>query len=286
MSPVATFEVGEFDIAIVSDGYMRLDAGAVMGIIPRVMWDPILGADGLDEEHRVRLALNCTVVRRGDEVLLIDTGMGNKHSAQVRQRVFPGDYGYLLDSLAELGIGPDEVTAVVNTHLHADHCGWNTIKDGEDLAPTFKNARYFIQDGEYRDASNPNERTRGTYFPDNFQPLATTGQIELVDGERMISDGVQFLPAPGHTEHHAAVVLSSGGSTAIHCGDLVHHSVQLERLAWIAAFDTLPLASLETKRQLLGRAVTESALLISPHVDFPGAGRLVEENGRRRYVQA
>jgi len=280
----ARYRVGDFDVAIVSDGHIKLDGGAIFGLVPRLLWEPIVGKDALDAQYRLPLALNCMLVRRGADVLLVETGMGNKHSAAVRERSFPGDYGHLLDALAQLGLHPEDVTAVANTHLHADHCGWNTVRKGDELVPAFPNARYFIQAGEYEAATHPNERTRGTYFPENFEPLVKSGQLELVDGEREVVPGVRFLPAPGHTADHAALVLASRGETAIYTGDLVHHAVQLERLAWIAAFDVLPLASLETKRQLAARAIRERALLISTHSEFPGVGRLTEHDGRRTFV--
>jgi glyoxylase-like metal-dependent hydrolase (beta-lactamase superfamily II) len=131
---------------------------------------------------------------------------------------------------------------------------------------------------------SPNERTRGSYFPENFAPLEASRQLELVDGEKEIIPGVHFLPAPGHTADHAALVLSSSGETAIYTGDLVHHAVQIERLPWIPAFDVLPLVTLETKRTLAERAIRERALLISPHVAYPGAGRLTVVDGRRKFA--
>jgi glyoxylase-like metal-dependent hydrolase (beta-lactamase superfamily II) len=278
------YRVGAFDIAIVSDGYTRLDGGAVMGLIPRVMWEPVVGRENIDEQYRIPLGLNCMLVRRGSDVVMVETGMGNKHSAQVREKIFPGDYGYLLQGLATLGLEPGDITAVTNTHLHADHCGWNTVRDGENVVPTFPNARYFVQAGEYEAAMHPNDRTKGTYFAENFEPLARTGQLELVDGEREILPGITMVPAPGHTADHAVIALSSGGETALFTGDLAHHAVQYERSAWIAAFDILPLVSLETKKVLMERAVRERALLISVHNEFPGVGRLREQDGRRTFV--
>jgi glyoxylase-like metal-dependent hydrolase (beta-lactamase superfamily II) len=286
VSAIARYRCGEFDLAVLSDGHIRLDAGAVFGLIPRVMWEPVIGRDAIDEQYRIPLALNCLLVRRGDDVLLIETGMGNKHSGAVRERVFPGDYGYLLESLAQVDLRPEDVTAVANTHLHADHCGWNTVRDGERVVPAFPRARYFVQAGEYEAATHPNDRTRGTYYAENFVPLAESGQLELVDGEREILPGVHFVPAPGHTADHATLVLSSGGETAIYTGDLAHHAVQFERPAWIAAFDVLPLVSLETKKALAERAIREKALLVSAHNAYPGAGRLEERDGRRVFVPA
>ncbi len=284
LPPPARYRVGDFDIAVISDGYVKLDGGAVFGLIPRVMWEPVVGSELIDEQHRIPLGLNCMVVRRGDDVLLVETGMGNKHSGAVREKAFPGDYGYLLETLASAGVRPEEVTAVANTHLHADHCGWNTRREGDDVVPTFPNARYYVQAGEYEVALHPNERTRGTYFPENFEPLARSGQLELVDSEKQVIPGVHFLPTPGHTADHASLVVSSKGETAIYTGDLVHHAVQAERPAWIAAFDVLPLVTLETKKRLMERAVRERALLICVHNAFPGVGRLTEHDGRRTFV--
>ncbi len=284
MHEPARYTVGDFEIAIVSDGYIKLDGGAVFGLVPRVLWEPVIGKENIDEEHRITLGLNCMVVRRGDDVVLVETGMGNKLHGAMRERIFPGDYGYLLESLAKLGLRPEDVTAVANTHLHADHCGWNTvIKDGE-VVPAFPNARYYIQAGEYEVARNPNERTKSTYLAENFEPLERSGQLELVSGEQQIIPGLHFLPTPGHTADHASLVLSSRGETAIYTGDLVHHEVQAERPAWIAAFDVLPLVTLETKKKLVERAIRENALLVCVHNAFPGVGRLREQDGKRVFV--
>ena len=284
MTQIATYRVGDFDIAIISDGVFLQDAGAVMGVIPRVMWEPVIGREKVDADNRMELGLNCMVVRRGSDVFLADTGIGNKHTGAVKERMFPGDNGYLMRQLAELDLTPGDITAVANTHLHADHCGWNTVRQGDALVPAFPRARYFIAAGEYKAACHPNERTKGTYFPENFQPLEATGQLELVDGEREIIPGVVFLPTPGHTADHASLVLASNGETAIYTGDLVHHAVQIERAAWIPAFDILPLVTLETKKRLAERAIRERALLICTHTEYPGVGRLTETNGRRTFI--
>jgi glyoxylase-like metal-dependent hydrolase (beta-lactamase superfamily II) len=285
--PPARYRIGKLDIAVICDGYIKLDAGAVMGLIPRVMWEPIIGRENIDAEHRMRLSLNCMVVRNRDDVLLVDTGIGNKLTGAVRERAFPGEYGLLLDGLASIGLTPEDITVVANTHLHADHCGWNTTRDESgELRPTFPNARYFVQAGEYEAAMHPNERTRGTYFAENFEPLATSGQLELVEGEVELMQGARFWATPGHTQDHASIALTSGGETAIYTGDLVHHAVQVERPAWIAAFDILPLQSLESKKKLAERALRENALLICVHNPFPGVGRLTESNGRRTFVEA
>ncbi|MCC6382055.1 MAG: MBL fold metallo-hydrolase [Dehalococcoidia bacterium] len=284
MKAPARYQVGDFAITVVSDGELRLDGGAVFGLVPRVLWEPVVGPEQIDAQHRIPLGLNCMLVRRGSDLLLVETGMGNKHTPAVREKVYPGDYGHLLAALASVGVAPEDVTTVANTHLHADHCGWNTVRRGNEVVPTFPNARYFVQAGEHEAATHPNERTRGTYFAENFTPLMDSGQLDLVEGEREILPGVHFVPTPGHTADHASIVLSSRGETAIYTGDLVHHAVQIERPAWIPAFDVLPLVTLETKRRLADRAVRERALLICVHNAYPGVGRLTEREGRRKFV--
>jgi len=274
------------DVAVICDGYIKLDAGAVMGLIPRVMWEPVIGRENLDAEHRMKLSLNCMVVRSGKEILLVDTGIGNKLEGAVRDRAFPGEHGLLMKGLESIGLTPEDITVVANTHLHADHCGWNTVR-GDDgvLRATFPNARYFIQKGEFEVASHPNDRTKGTYFAENFEPLVDSGQLNLVDGEVELMPGARFWATPGHTQDHASIALTSEGQTALYTGDLVHHAVQVERPAWIAAFDILPLMSLESKKKLAERALRENALLICVHNPFPGAGRLTESGGRRKFVE-
>ena len=148
----ATYRTGEFDIAVVSDGHIKLDGGAIFGLVPRILWEPVVGSENIDEQHRIPLALNCMLVRRGDNVVLVETGMGTKYTERERERIWPGEYGMLLDELAAIGVAPGDVTHVVNTHLHTDHCGWNTLERDGEVTPTFPNARYFIQEGEYEAA--------------------------------------------------------------------------------------------------------------------------------------
>jgi len=175
------------------------------------------------------------------------------------------------------------VDIVINTHLHADHCGWNTRKEGATLRPTFPNARYYIQRGEWEQATHPNERTRATYLADNLEPLVEHAQIEFIEGETRVTSDLTVIETPGHTADHASVVIQNGSETALYLGDVVQHAVQLERAAWISAFDLLPLVSLATKKRLVRDAVEGHQLLFCVHNPFPGAARLRTEEGRTRY---
>ena len=275
------YRVGSLELVVLSDGYFRLDAGATFGVVPRVIWEPIVGP--LDEQHRMSLALNCLLLESQGRRLLIETGLGDKDRA--RWGGSPIEQGGLLADLAACGLRPDDIDIVINTHLHADHCGWNTrLIDGQ-LALTFPRARYYVQRGEWEAATHPNERTRATYLAENLTPLADAGQLELVDGERRVTDEVTIVPSPGHTADHASVVISSGGETALYVGDIAQHTVQLERPAWVSSFDVLPLVSLETKKGLMERAARENALVVAVHCPYPGVGRLAQTpEGRRKWV--
>ena len=278
----AHFILGHLRLDIVSDGYFLMDAGAVFGVVPRIMWEPLAGSP--NERNQLPFALNCLLVRGGGRTVLIDTGCGNKIPPDRRAIAYPGEYGHLLANLAALAVHPAGVDAVVNTHLHWDHCGWNTALVHGAAIPTFPNARYYIQRGEWEAAMQPNERTRAAYLADNILPLAQSDRLELVDGEHQVTGEIRFLPAPGHTDAHAAVVLTAGGETAIYIGDLVQHAIQLERSAWVSAFDILPLVSMATKQRVVEQAMRAGSLLISPHIPYPGAGRIRAQEGRPRFT--
>jgi glyoxylase-like metal-dependent hydrolase (beta-lactamase superfamily II) len=271
-------------VDVVSDGHFLFDAGAVFGIVPRTLWEPVAGSP--DANNRMRIDLNCLLVRDGTRTVLIDTGCGDTIEPRLREKGYPGDYGHLLRGLASLGVRPGDVTDVVNTHLHWDHCGWNTVRVHGALIPTFPNARYHIQRAEWEAATHPNERTRATYLADNLTPLADADQLELAEGEVSLTPWLTLLPAPGHTEGHAAAVLSSGGETALYLGDIIPHECQLDRPAWVSASDILPLVSMETKKRLVEEAYRSGSLLITTHARYPGLGRIRadEPDGRRRYV--
>jgi glyoxylase-like metal-dependent hydrolase (beta-lactamase superfamily II) len=280
--PQAVYRLSDLEIRVLSDGTFLQDAGTLFGVVPKVMWERT--TPDLNDRNQVPLALNCLLIRGHGHTVLVETGMGNKLDERRRTTIFPGDYGYLLEGLAAAGVQPGDVTAVVNTHLHLDHCGWNTVELDGRFLPTFPNARYYVQRGEYEVALQPNERTRATYLSESFQPLLESGQLEMADGELQITSDIRFLPAPGHTQDHACVVISDGGENALYTGDLVHSAIGLERIAWIPALDVLPLISLETKRRLTEQMIREQTLVVITHAPFPGAGRLSESDGRRQWT--
>lgn len=279
---VARYQVGSLPITVVSDGRAWRDAGAVHGLVPRVMWERV--TDDLNDRHQIPLGLNCLLLESDGKIVLIETGLGDKDFAPLRERGEDIDHGHLLQELASLGVAPDDVDVVINTHLHSDHCGWNTRNLDGELRPTFPNARYVAQAREWDVATHPNERTRATYLAENLLPVQDAGQLDLVDGETQITSDLTMIETPGHTADHASIVIRDGGETAVYIGDLVQHRVQLERTAWISAFDVLPLVSLETKKRLVRDAIAGNHLIIAVHSPFPGVGRLVEREGRKHFI--
>ncbi len=274
--------LGDLDLLLLSDGTYYQDAGAVFGIVPRIMWERL--GIALNERYQMGLGLNSLLLRSQGKTILIETGIGEKE--RPRAQSTPLAEGSLLDELRAAGVAPEDVDVVINTHLHADHCGWNTRKgpDGQ-YVPTFPRARYLIQRGEWEAATHPNERTRATYLPENLFPLEDSGQIELIDGERRVTDDVTIIPTPGHTQEHASVVLASGGKRAIYIGDMIQHPAQLERTAWVSSFDILPLVSMETKKAVVQRAIAERQLVVCVHCPFPGLGFITETpDGKRKWI--
>ncbi len=279
-SPI--YRVGGKTITVLSDGVIWLDAGAVFGLVPKVMWSRVTGE--ANARNQIPLALNCLLLESDGKTVLIETGQGNKDFAQTRRRGWEPEHGRLLEDLARNGVQPGDVDIVINTHLHNDHTGWNTVAHGGAFAPTFANARYWIQRGEWEAAMQPNERTRATYLAENLVPVQDADQIEFIDGEARVTSDITVIETPGHTADHASVVIANGGESAVYLGDLIQHEVQLERVAWLSAFDVLPLVNLETKKRLIAEAIEHQQLLIAVHNPFPGAGRLSRTaEGRTRW---
>lgn len=276
-----TFYVGELQIHLIRDALVKVDAGGAFGLVPRALWSRFLAPDA---ENMVPMPLHNLALRAGGKTIVIDTGIGEKLPA--KQRAIwrlERPRGGLVGGLARLGIAPEEVDLVIDTHLHADHCGGNTrlAEDGAPV-PVFPNAEYVVHRREYGDASQPNERTRATYLPENFAPLRRTGQLRLLEqDEETLAPGVVAVRTPGHTPGHLSVRFESAGQHALFVCDMASYSIQFAKLGWMTAYDVEPLVTLETKRLWQVWALKHDALLIFPHDHQVPAGRLaLDDEGR------
>lgn len=257
-----------------------MDGGGAFGLVPRTIWAELFPPD---EHNRIPFAMNSLLIRSEGQTILVDTGYGDKFDEKAQRRAgLERPEGSLLDGLARLGVKPEEIDIVINTHLHADHCGGNTQREGDKLVATFPNARYLIQRLEWADAIAPNERTRATYLPDNYLPLQISGHLCLIDGNTRVTREVSTAIARGHTRAHQVVILESKGETALFMADLASLHYHLERLAWVPAYDLEPMESIETKRYWQQWLVEREALIIFQHnVQIP-VGRLRREGKNLR----
>lgn len=263
--------LGRVRLEIVSDGTFWLDGGAHFGLVPRLLWEQIIAPD---DQNRVPMALNCLLVESQGKKILIDTGVGDKLSAKRREILNLERQKGLVESLKQKGVEPKEVAIVINTHLHADHCGGNTREEGGRAIPTFPQADYWVQEEEWEAAHHPNERTRAAYLPENYDPLQERGNLHLIRGDTPVTSEVRCIVTPGHTRGHQSVVIESGGKKALYLGDLASWAVNIERLAWVPAWDVEPLVNIETKRRIRDWALEEEVLLIFEHDPHIKAGYL------------
>jgi glyoxylase-like metal-dependent hydrolase (beta-lactamase superfamily II) len=269
--------LGDFELSILSDGTYPLDGGVFFGVIPKVMWSRKVQAD---ERNYVAAGLNSLLVRTGRENVLIETGIGNKLSERMIK--FYGQPAKLLDSFGAAEISPDEIDIVINTHLHFDHCGWNTIRrvDGK-IVPTFLRAKYYAPQGEWEYARHPSDRDAISYISDNYDPLVASGQMTLLKGGEEIVPGISVKTFPGHTAAMQAVMVQSGGKTACYISDLIPTAAHID-IAWGMSFDLYPLQTVESKKRYYAQSIPEKWLTVFTHdpstpwvyIERDGAGKL------------
>jgi glyoxylase-like metal-dependent hydrolase (beta-lactamase superfamily II) len=263
----------------VTDGRFRLDGGAMFGVVPKVLWEKCCAADDL---NRIPLSITCLLIRAKGKNILVDTGLGSKEDDKFQRMFAVERRATLLDSLKRLGLGPEDIQMVINTHLHFDHAGGNTIKDENGtIVPAFPKARYFIQHGEFEDAARANERTKASYRRDNFTPIAHVNQWEFLCGDTELFPGVTAVVTAGHTRCHQGVRIESEGQTAFFLGDLIPTVSHLP-LPYIMGYDLYPIQTLETKRWILDRAFEEKWLLLFEHDPLIQAGH-VRRDGDGKY---
>ncbi len=241
----------------------------MFGVVPKVLWERCCAADEL---NRIPLSLTCLLVRAHGKNILVDTGLGNKVDPKF-QEMFAVDRRMPLDqSLKRHGVSRDDIHLVINTHLHFDHAGGNTMRNGDGtLVPTFPKAQYVVQRGEYEDAVRANERTTASYRRENFTPIADVHRWELLDGDTEVLPGITAVVTQGHTRYHQGIKIESEGQTAFYLGDLIPTVCHLP-LPYIMGYDLYPIQTLETKRWVLDRAFNEKWLLLFEHDPVVQAG--------------
>jgi glyoxylase-like metal-dependent hydrolase (beta-lactamase superfamily II) len=271
---VRSNQVGAVRIHALEAGLQWLDGGAMFGVVPRPLWERKIPPD---ERHRIPLALRCLLVEAPEALVLIDTGIGNKEGSRFRDIYGVDNDGSptrLEDAIRSAGFSPDDVDLVINTHLHFDHAGGNTVlyPDGATRA-AFPDAKYVVQRGEFEFAQSTNERIKASYLSHNFGPVADSGLWHFVEGEAEVTRGVRVVPSPGHTPYHQSVLVESDGDVACFLADVCPTTAHLP-LPWIMGYDLDPLVTLESKRGLWARSRDEGWLLVFEHDPDTAWGRL------------
>lgn len=270
--------LGDYRIEIIPDTEFRLDGGAMFGVVPRVLWEK---AAPPDQQNRIKMASDCLFIETANEKILIETGMGEKWSEKLasiygirREKTFA-------ESLFErTGYKREDISIVVNTHLHFDHCGGNTIKnDAGEIVAQFPKARYFVSQNEFAHAENPYERDRASYISDNWEVLKKSGQIELKPSVYEIASGITMTEMRGHNGSMQTVKIERCGEILYSFSDLIPTTHHIP-LPWIMGYDLFPLETLENKKRLLPQAVAENWLCWFYHDAETSLCRLTEIDGK------
>lgn len=274
------FKIGDIEIHLINDCRSMADGGGPFGLVPRLLWQRYFTPD---ENNLIPMNHTCLFVKAGGKNIVVDAGYGTKLPDKMKRNVGIRNEGGLPRSLARLGIQPEDIDLVIDTHLHGDHVGGNTkFKEGstEEVEAVFPNAEYVVQRREYEDAIQPNERTAATYLLPNYEPLFQNGQLRLLEGDTEFMTGICGVVTPGHTPGHMSVLFESGGESAMFLCDLATYAVHIERLGWMTSYDVEPLVTLETKRIWQKWALENNATLIFPHDAKRPIGKLRQlENG-------
>jgi glyoxylase-like metal-dependent hydrolase (beta-lactamase superfamily II) len=292
--------LGDFELSVFSDGTYPLDGGALFGVIPKIMWSKRVEAD---ERNYVTTGLNSLLIRNGKQTVLVETGMGNKLSERMKK--FYGQPAKLLENLSAAGIAPEDIDIVINSHLHFDHCGWNTVRDKNGkIVPTFPRAKYYAPEGEWQYARKPSERDAISYISENYDPLVESGQMTLLKGGEEIVPGISVKAFPGHTAHMQAILVQALSAakapnsgmpdgtaeavpfhdsffpTACYISDLMPTSAHID-VTWGMGFDLYPLDVIASKKEYYARALPERWLTVFTHdPKMPWAYIERDETGR------
>jgi glyoxylase-like metal-dependent hydrolase (beta-lactamase superfamily II) len=272
--------LGDMEVRHLHAGSLRLDGGAMFGVVPKMLWQKKMPAD---DRNRCFFACNSLLVRASGKNILIETGNGNKWDPKLRE-IYAIEFGDpLLASLSNNGLAPENIDLVINTHLHFDHSGGNTRLAGERLVPAFPRARYVVQRAEIEHALHPTERDRASYFPENVVPVSESAQWQTVEGNSQILPGISVERIPGHNADIQAVKLAGGGKTIVFVADLIPTRHHLP-LPWIMAYDLYPLQTLETKRKWISDIVRNNWIVVFGHDPDVPAATLRELDGKIEFV--
>jgi glyoxylase-like metal-dependent hydrolase (beta-lactamase superfamily II) len=270
-------------IHLIETGFLKLDGGAMFGVVPKRMWSKL---NPPDENNMCTWSMRCLLLETEDRVILVDTGMGSKQDDKFKSFFYPHGEANLLSSIAQKGFTPEEITDVFLTHLHFDHCGEAVSKNAEGkLYPTFPNARYWSNEKHWNWAMNPNDREKASFLKENFVPLQKDKVLKFIESP---SDYFEWIPGihihicNGHTEAMMALEIECNGEHYFYPADLIPSSHHVAS-PFIMAYDIRPLLTLSEKEKFLTKVIQKKGMLILEHdpaftscsVKYSDTGRIV-----------
>ncbi len=248
-------------LSVIETGKFKLDGGAMFGLVPKVLWNKVYEAD---ENNLCTWAMRCLLVEDGDKLILIDTGMGNKQADKFYKHFYPHGEDTLLGSIKNAGYSPDEITDVVLTHLHFDHCGGAVTIKSNKLVPQFKNAVYYSHKEHWQSACEPNHREKASFLKENFLPLEATGQLQFLEKGDKLTDNIWVNTADGHTEKMLIPYINYKGKTIVYAADLLPSPVHMP-MPWVMAYDINPLQTLKEKEPFLLEVASKNQIIFFEH---------------------
>ena len=250
------------ELHVIETGNLKLDGGAMFGVVPKTIWQKVYPAD---ENNLCNWSMRCLLVLDGDRKILIDNGIGDKQDEKFLKHYHLNGEATLENSLANLGLSTDDITDMVLTHLHFDHCGGSIVNVGEDqYEPAFKNANYWVSVPQWEWATHPNRREKASFLKENIFPIQDSGQLKLVDNEGELFPGFRVKFYSGHTDGQMIPFIKYKGKTIVFTSDLLPSTAHVP-LPYVMAFDTQPLLTLKEKEEFFREVIENDYVIFLEH---------------------
>jgi glyoxylase-like metal-dependent hydrolase (beta-lactamase superfamily II) len=250
----------------IKTGYFKLDGGAMFGVVPKSIWHKLNPAD---ENNMIQLAMRCLLIQDGKRLILIDNGIGDKQDSKFFSHYFLHGNDTLEKSLKANGFSTDDITDVVLSHLHFDHCGggisWNN--DKTKFRTTFKNATYWVDEKHWNESQSPNPREKASFLSDNIIPMQESGQLKLLKQGEMFHPEIELLYSNGHTNNMIHPIIPFKNSKVIYLADVIPTMAHIPA-AYVMGYDVRPLDTMIEKQRILKMAAEKNYILYFEHDPF------------------